>query len=341
MSLLRPFSSRSTPPPVAIPGPVTAVVDTPPAPRPPAHATPPPQMNPSLAPQRPTLQPNPTPPYLTPPRLTPPNLDPPLPEPESEAAVSRWRRWFFPSFAGLLLLLLGGIIAGWFTTRTETTSPDQVNDAIGEAFSSTTIPGPAGPAIYSTVLPSLAFIQSGEPNTEGSSIGSGVVINADGNIMTSNHVVDGATQILITFADGTESAAQIIQADPAIDIAILQVQTLPEVVVPAVLGGGVRIGDPVYALGNPLGLGGSFSAGVVSGLDRTLPLPDGSELGQLIQFDAAVNPGSSGGPLVDRGGQVVGIVTAIANPTGEDFFSGIGFAVPIATAGGAAGGPEQ
>lgn len=246
-----------------------------------------------------------------------------------------------PAAIALIALALGAVIAGWFTTRTETATPAQVDEAIGEAFSSTTVPQPIGPAIYATVLPSLTFIQTGEPNAEGSSIGSGVVINADGNIMTSNHVIDGATQITVTFADGTEANARVVEAEPAIDIAVLETDRLPEVVVPAVLGGDVRIGDSVYALGNPLGLGGSFSAGVVSGLDRSLPLPDGAQLEQLIQFDAAVNPGSSGGPLVDRSGQVVGIVTAIANPTGEDFFSGIGFAVPIATAGGAAGGPEQ
>jgi len=266
---------------------------------------------------------------------------PPELEPE-EAETTRTRpRWLVPLLVAVVAVALGAIIAGWVLARDEMATPQQVDEAIGEALASTTVPDPVGPAIYSTVLPSLTFIQTGEPGAEGSSIGSGVVINADGLIMTSNHVVDGSSDIMVTFADGTASPARIIESDPVIDIAVLQTDSLPEVVIPAVLGGGIRIGDPVYALGNPLGLGGSFSAGVVSGLDRTLPLPDGQELNQLIQFDAAVNPGSSGGPLVDRNAQVVGIVTAIANPTGEDFFSGIGFAVPIATAGGAAGGPEQ
>jgi len=313
MTSTRPFSTRSTAPPVAIPGQFSAVE--------PASTLPP-----------------------APPSASPsPHLDPPEPEGDSQTvdAERSWRRFVKPVLLTVLAVALGAVVAVWLTNQTETATPAQIDEAIDEAFSSTTVPQPVGPAIYATVLPSLTFIQTGEPNAEGSSIGSGVVINADGNIMTSNHVVEGASQIVVTFADGTESPAQIVQADPAIDIAILQAATLPEVVVPAILGGGVRIGDPVFALGNPLGLGGSFSAGVVSGLDRTLPLPDGSALEQLIQFDAAVNPGSSGGPLVDRSGQLVGIVTAIANPTGEDFFSGIGFAVPIATAGGAAGGPEQ
>jgi len=262
-------------------------------------------------------------------------------EPDDSKNDRPTRRWLVPLLLCLLAAALGTMIIGWFVSGEEAVSLEQVDAAIEDAFTSTTAPNPAGPAIYATVLPSLTFIQNGDPGTDGSSIGSGVVINADGLILTSNHVVDGSGQISVTFADGTKSSATIVQADPTIDIAVLQADTLPQVVVPAVLGGGQRIGDPVYALGNPLGLGGSFSAGVISGLDRTLPLPAGRELSQLIQFDAAVNPGSSGGPLVDANAAVVGIVTAIANPTGEDFFSGIGFAVPIATAGAAAGGPQQ
>ena len=112
-------------------------------------------------------------------------------------------------------------------------------------------------------------------------------------------------------------------------------------IVPAVLGGGVQIGDDVYAAGHPLDLVDSLSAGVVSGLNRTVPIAGQATLTGLIQFDAAVNPGNSGGPLLNRAGQVVGIVTALANPTDQTFFVGIGFAIPIATAGGAAGAPQQ
>ena len=116
----------------------------------------------------------------------------------------------------------------------------------------------------------------------------------------------------------------------------------PSIIVPAVLGGGVRIGDDTFALGNPLGLAGSISAGVISGLGRTVPVDDeGRVLEDLIQFDAAVNPGSSGGPLLDRNARVVGIVTALVNPDGEDSFTGIGFAVPIQAAAGGAGAPPQ
>jgi S1-C subfamily serine protease len=108
-----------------------------------------------------------------------------------------------------------------------------------------------------------------------------------------------------------------------------------------VMGGGARVGDAVYPVGNPLGLSGSLTAGVVSALDRSIRSENGRTLKQLIQFDAAVNPGNSGGPLLNRDGQVIGIVTALANPSQQPYFVGIGFAVPIATAGGAAGGPSK
>ena len=142
----------------------------------------------------------------------------------------------------------------------------------------------------------------------------------------------------MTFADGTESAAQVASSEPDRDTAVLQPDQPPSVIVPAVLAGGVKVGDDTYSVGNPLGLVDSLTAGVVSALDRSIEREDGSgSLDGLIQFDAAVNPGSSGGPLLNRQGQVVGIVTALANPSGQRFFVGIGFAVPI-TGGGGGGG---
>jgi S1-C subfamily serine protease len=146
----------------------------------------------------------------------------------------------------------------------------------------------------------------------------------------------------VIYADGTHANAQIVSAEPENDIAVLQSDGFPEVIVPAIMGStnNLRVGDETYAVGNPLGLPGSMSAGVISGFDRSLPLDEeGNErLEGLIQFDAAVNPGNSGGPLLNRAGQVIGIVTALANPSGEGSFSGIGFAVPIGTASAAAGG---
>jgi S1-C subfamily serine protease len=168
-----------------------------------------------------------------------------------------------------------------------------------------------------------------------------VVVNSQGDILTALHVVQGAASIRVSFSDGTESTASVKSSDPAHDIAVLTPARLPEVVVPAVLGGGAQVGDEAFAVGHPLGLAGSLSAGVISGLNRTFPLPNGTTIEGMIQFDAAVNPGNSGGPLLNRKGQVIGIVTGLANSAGNDQFIGIGFAVPIATAGGTAGAPAR
>lgn len=309
MTSTKPFAKRELPPPVAIPEVIT---------EPGFGAAPPP------------------PPEL-PEDLETSVAETPTLEEQLATSTRRIRRLLV--LLGLLTIALAALAIWWAQSRPETATPDEVNAAIAETLSTTTVPEPIGPLIYNSVIPSVVVIQTGEG--EQGSIGTGVVINEDGNIMTSLHVVDGGGDIRVTFADGTPANATIVESDPTIDIAVLAADRSPEVIVPAVLGGGARIGDPVYAIGNPLGLGGSFSAGVVSGLDRTMPVDENTELEGLIQFDAAVNPGSSGGPLVNRAGQVVGIVTALANPTGEDFFSGIGFAVPIAAAGGAAGGPQQ
>jgi S1-C subfamily serine protease len=189
--------------------------------------------------------------------------------------------------------------------------------------------------LYEVMAPSVVAIRS----TPGGS-GTGVIINGDGTILTAYHVVEGAQAIEVTFADGTRSAAEIVNAAPAIDIALLAASTLPSIVVPAVLGGGLAVGDDVVAIGNQLGLTGSTTAGVVSGLDRAIARPGGGTLSGLVQFDAAVNPGSSGGPLVNLRGETVGIVVALANPTDAGTFIGIGFAVPIGAA-VAAGGTQQ
>jgi S1-C subfamily serine protease len=175
------------------------------------------------------------------------------------------------------------------------------------------------------------------------SLGSGVIIDANADILTSLHVVTGTTDIQVTFADGTQSSAQVIASQPENDIAVLQADQLPALIVPAVLGNpnAMRVGDEAFAVGNPFGLYSSMSAGVISGFGRSFkPVDSNLVLRGLIQIDAAVNPGNSGGPLLNRYGQVIGIVTGIVNPTDQNFFIGIGFAVPSDIAGGAAGVPQ-
>jgi S1-C subfamily serine protease len=202
--------------------------------------------------------------------------------------------------------------------------------------------------IYQTLQPSVVQIRAvgGQSTVDGKqetevATGTGVIVNADGAILTADHVIDGARSIQVSYADGSTSPATVVTASAQQDIATLSPAKLPETVVPAVLGGGVAVGDHVTAIGNPLGLTDTTTSGVVSGLDRTLSRARNGPLTGLIQFDAAVNPGSSGGPLLDDRGQVVGVVVALVNPTDADTFIGIGFAVPIGAALGAGRGPGQ
>jgi len=174
------------------------------------------------------------------------------------------------------------------------------------------------------------------------SLGTGVVIKDDGTILTNLHVVYGAKRVRVTFANGHESDAQMVGAQPENDLAVLKAKSLPDDLEPATMRstGDLSPGDEVIAVGHPFGIGPSVSAGVVSGLGREFRSPEGQHaLTNLIQFDAAANPGNSGGPLVTMDGYVVGIVTAILNPNEQRTFVGIGFAVPIENAAGAAGLP--
>jgi S1-C subfamily serine protease len=260
------------------------------------------------------------------------------------AAPRRRRTWFV-----VLLLVVVAAIAAVLVFRgsspgkraiTQADVNKTVKAAVDKAVAGIESAPPHAAEVYRTILPSLVVITT-DNQADSEKLGAGVVVNQQGAILTANHVVDGAGSITVTFADGTKSRADVATAQPDNDIAVLQAEQLPSVIVPAVLAGGPQVGDDAFAVGHPLGLVQSLSAGVISGLDRSLPVADGRTLKGLIQFDAAVNPGNSGGPLLNRQGQVIGIVTALANPSKQDFFTGIGFAVPIATAGGAAGGPPQ
>ncbi len=171
-------------------------------------------------------------------------------------------------------------------------------------------------------------------------IGSGVVVIDKGVILTNLHVVAGAQKIKVTFSDGFQASASVVGVQPDNDLAVLQAQQIPDDLVPATLRSttDLRPGDRVVAVGFPFGIGPSASAGIVSGLNRSFRSPEGQqEMRNLIQFDAAANPGNSGGPLVDMEGHVLGIVTAILNPTEQRTFIGIGFALPIESAAVAVG----
>lgn len=292
-------------------------------------------------------------------------------ESELSTPTERWQiyvrrarelgRKSLPFFSGAFAVLIALFIYGALTPPPDQITQAQVVQSVADALASATPPPPWSALVYRVIQPSIVLVQTqginGEQSTENhdddstdlhftqmEGIGTGVVVSQEGDILTSLHIVAGAGDILVTFADGTESRAEIVGAQPEIDIAVLRALQPPPVIVPATLGNpnAMRIGDEAFVVGHPFGLYGSMSAGVISGLHRTYQMPDGSQtLEDLIQVDAAVNQGASGGPLLNRAGHVIGIVTVILNPTGQNVFIGIGFAVPITTAGGGAGLPPH
>jgi S1-C subfamily serine protease len=243
------------------------------------------------------------------------------------------RRLLAAGLAAVVVLL--GVIAV-LAVRLAGPAPDASAQAATPSQSPASTASLSVPGIYQRVAPSVVIVRTSHE------LGTGVVVANNGTILTANHVVAGGGTISVTFADGTTTNAAVAAADPKLDIATLTPAQLPQVVVPATLGGGASVGAPVVAIGNPLGLTDSVSAGVISGLGRTADTRNGT-LSGLIQFDASVNPGSSGGPLLDAHGRVIGIVVSLAAPDGKDAFAGIGFAVPIGAAlGGTSGkGPGK
>ena len=243
------------------------------------------------------------------------------------------RRLLAAGLAAVVVLL--GVIAV-LAIRLAGPASDASAQAATPSPTPTAAPTLTVPAIYQRVTPSVVLVQTKRK------LGAGVIVADNGTILTANHVVAGKGAITVTFADGTTTNAAVVAADAKLDIATLTPARLPQVVVPATLGGGASVGAPVVAIGNPLGLTDSVSAGVISGLGRTADTDHGTFSG-LIQFDASVNPGSSGGPLLDARGLVIGIVVSLAAPDGQDAFAGIGFAVPISAAlGGTSGkGPGK
>jgi S1-C subfamily serine protease len=229
---------------------------------------------------------------------------------------------------------------------------DDIDAAVRQSLEKDPLPSQAAKA-YQAILPSVVRVvglmeddDNGENNPEQRamerSLGTGVVIIDNGTILTNLHVVWGAKKIRVRFANGHESEAVMMGAQPENDLAVLKALSLPDDLEAATMRstGDLKPGDHVIAVGHPFGIGPSASYGVVSGLKREFRSPEGEKtLTNLIQFDAAANPGNSGGPLVTMEGQVVGIVTAILNPSEQRTFVGIGFAVPIENAASAAGMP--
>jgi S1-C subfamily serine protease len=247
---------------------------------------------------------------------------------------------------GLLALLLAISFSSPFRPAVRKLTQNDINAAVIKTLETTILPSP-GTRAYEAIIPSVVRIVGLGKDKDGKedgerSVGTGVVIVDKGIILTNLHVVRDAATIKVTFSDGLESSATITGVQPENDLAVLQAQKIPDDLIAATMRStaDLKPGDQVMAVGYPFGIGPSASAGVISGLKRNFRSPEGKQMmSNLIQFDAAANPGNSGGPLVTMDGQVVGIVTAIYNPNQQRTFVGIGFAVPIENAAAAAGMP--
>jgi S1-C subfamily serine protease len=254
------------------------------------------------------------------------------------------RVWLIAVLFGLVFL--GAYVYNLLYPAPIPPTQSEIEESVFRAMASATPMPTYSSQVYQMILPSLVYIQTQQEaagDEHGFGVGTGIVVNENAEILTALHVVEDATVIEVIFADGSQSFAAIVSTAPENDLAVLSPDKPPELIVPAILGSSsrLRVGDEAFAVGNPMGLVASMSAGVISGFDRSIPSEkEGNILEGLIQFDTAVNPGNSGGPLLNRQGQVIGIVTALANPAEQNFFVGIGFAVPIGVAVAAAGGPE-
>ncbi|WP_418318862.1 S1C family serine protease [Piscinibacter sakaiensis] len=277
--------------------------------------------------------------------------------------IKRHERWFW----GLAMLLLLGLAL--FNNRAALSppayTPKQIDAMVRQSLEEKPLSSNASKA-YQTVRGSVVRVlglmtegdegddseppraaaagksKGGDGTPVERGIGSGVVIIDNGTILTNLHVVAGARRIKVTFADGHVSDAQIINIQSHNDLAVLRARSIPDDLQAATMRSTADLlpGDEVTAVGFPFGIGPSVSSGVVSGLKREFNSPDGQQtITNMIQFDAAANPGNSGGPLVTNDGAVVGIVTAILNPSRQRTFIGIGFAVPIENAAAGAGMP--
>jgi S1-C subfamily serine protease len=259
------------------------------------------------------------------------------------ALLSRHERLFLVAASALCTLLL---LMAWTASRPpprELTQKD-IDAAVLHTMQEKVMPSPEKRA-YRAIQPSVVRVRQlghvdGRDGDVVRGVGTGVVIVDKGVILTNLHVVAGAEKVQVTFADGTISEAGVVTVQPENDLAVLQAKTIPDDLVAATLrpSRDLAMGDQVIAVGFPFGIGPSVTSGIISGLKREYRSPEGKQaLSNLIQFDAAANPGNSGGPLVTMDGEVVGIVTAILNPGDQGVFIGIGFAVPIENAASAAG----
>jgi S1-C subfamily serine protease len=274
---------------------------------------------------------------------------PPAPPPPPPAARDDERHGRRPGWR-----FTGGLVTGFVVAAAvaggavlinddDSDTPDQpprvevvsdTNDAdVGESAVTVVPPGSSVHDLVVAVRPSIVAIHTTVTQTdvfgqsvEGEAAGSGFVLSSDGYVVTNNHVIEGADEITVTLDDGTAETAELVAADPRSDLAVLKIDRTDLVALALGDSDATQVGDPVVAIGNALDLGAepTVTGGLVSAKDRTITEPNGQVLVDLIQTDAAISPGNSGGPLLDMNGRVIGINTAVAGQ-GQN----IGFAIAI------------
>jgi S1-C subfamily serine protease len=240
------------------------------------------------------------------------------------------KKFLVPFVALLAAALLGGVSAvGVWSAVDEDAAPaaaPATTTTVNRPVSST---GSSIAQIYKDTITGVVTITS--QSGQGVSTGSGWVLDADGHVVTNQHVVSDADEVTVTFHDGSKIQARVVGTDPSTDVALLELSRVPKDIKALDLGSAdaLQIGDPVIAIGSPFGLEGTVTSGIVSAKNRQLQAPNNYTIDGAIQTDAALNHGNSGGPLLDAEGRVVGMNSQIASESGGN--DGVGYAIPIET----------
>jgi putative serine protease PepD len=284
---------------------------------------------------------------LSPPPPSPPDDREPPAGPPTRPGARGPRRRAIALLVVLTAILGGGAGAGLVlatgagdgtttTTVTQAASATRETSSTAGALNASTLYANTAAGVVDITSRGIASSSGGGspfggPSQSSTATGTGFVVDGKGHIVTAAHVVQGASSISVKFQDGTTRTAKLLGTDEATDVAVLSVDPSGLTLHPLSLGSSAAlgIGDQVAAIGDPFTYERSLSTGIVSGLDRTISAPNGFTVAHAIQTDAALNPGNSGGPVLDASGQVVGIVDQIATNGSSDTSSGVGFAVPI------------
>jgi S1-C subfamily serine protease len=226
--------------------------------------------------------------------------------------------------------LVGGVTGAVVATRGDDDSSSSQTATVtvpSQGISSSTT---SLASLYKRISPSVVEIQV-RTSLGGGGTGTGWGFDQQGHIVTNEHVVENASDVVVKFADGTEEDAKVLGVDASTDVAVLKLADPSKAPAPLQLGStdSLEVGDPVVAIGSPFGLEGTLTSGIVSAKDRTITAPDGFTIDGAVQTDAALNPGNSGGPLLTTSGQVVGVNAQIASDNGAS--NGVGYAIPIET----------